>query len=83
MTFLAKPNDANMSNSMMFESMPAACEYLNEFTGVEPKMKVDEWIVLGKILEVTESGQTKMPDFYPKMVKGKIVMERVDIDSFL
>jgi hypothetical protein len=46
-------------------------------------MPMDEWIILGKILEVGVDGAPAMPEFYPKMRKGNIVMERVDIESFL
>jgi len=46
-------------------------------------MPMDEWIILGKILEVNPYGDNVMPEFYPKVRKGNIVMERVDIDSFL
>jgi hypothetical protein len=82
-TFLAKPNAVNLQNSMMFESMFKACEYLNEVTGVEPKMKVDEWIVLGKLFEVDARGETSVPKYFPKVVKGQIKMQKLDMDSFL
>jgi len=82
-TFLAKPYAANLQDSMLFESMLNACEYLNEVTGVEPKMKVDEWIVLGKLLEVDARGETSVPQYFPKVVKGEIKMQKLDMDSFL
>ena len=44
---------------------------------------MDEWIILGKILEVNPYGDNVMPEFYPQVRKGNIVMERVDIESFL
>lgn len=81
--FVAKPYTANMQNSMVFKSMFNACEYLNEVTGVEPKMKVDEWIILGKLLEVNACGETSMPKYFPKVVKGEIQMQKLDTDSFL
>jgi len=83
MTFLAKPNASNLQNSMIFESMFNACEYLNEVTGVEPKMKIDEWIILGKLLEVDARGETSMPQYFPKVVKGEMKMQKLDMDSFL
>ena len=83
MNYLAKPSVSNSQNSKMFESMFKACDYLNEVTGVEPKMKVDEWIVLGKILEVGAGGKTSVPQYFPKVVKGQIKMKRLDMDSFL
>jgi hypothetical protein len=81
MMFIAKPNDMNFSNSQKFADMFAAQTYLEETTGVN--MPMDEWIILGKILEVGVDGAPAMPEFYPKMRKGNIVMERVDIESFL
>lgn len=83
MNFLAKPNANNLQDSMIFESMFNACEYLNKVTGVEPKMKIDEWIVLGKLLEVDARGETSMPQYFPKVVKGEIKMKRLDMKSFL
>jgi hypothetical protein len=79
--FIAKPNDMNFSNSQKFADMFAAQSYLEQVTGVN--MPMDEWIILGKILEVSPSGDNVMPEFYPKVRKGQIVMERVDIESFL
>jgi len=81
MMFIAKPNDMNFSNSQKFTSMFEAQSYLENTTGVN--MPMDEWIILGKILEVNPYGDNVMPEFYPKVRKGNIVMERVDIDSFL
>lgn len=82
-TFLAKPNISNMKDSMLFESMFKACEYLNQVTDVEPKMQIDEWIVLGKLMEVDGRGNTSVPKYYPKVVKGEIKMKKLDIDAFL
>lgn len=79
--FIAKPNDMNFSNSQKFTDMFEAQSYLEHMTGVN--MPMDEWIILGKILEVNPYGDNVMPEFYPKVRKGNIVMERVDIESFL
>lgn len=79
--FIAKPNDINFSNSKEFSSMFDAQAYLEGYTGVN--MPMDEWIILGKILEVTPNGAADTPKFYPKIRKGNIVMERVDFESFL
>jgi len=79
--FLAKPNERNLSNSVQFEDMFQAQAYLEETTGIN--MPMDEWIILGKILEIGGDGAMTMPEFYPKVRKGNIVMERVDIESFL
>ena len=79
--FVAKPNDMNFSNSQKFADMFEAQAYLEKVTGVNIPM--DEWIILGKILEVNPYGDNVMPEFYPKVRKGQIVMERVDIESFL
>jgi hypothetical protein len=81
MMFIAKPNDMNFSNSQKFADMFEAQSYLEQVTGVN--MPMDEWIILGKILEVNPYGDNVMPEFYPKVRKGNIVMERVDIESFL
>ena len=81
MMFIAKPNDMNFSNSQKFTDMFEAQSYLEHMTGVN--MPMDEWIILGKILEVNPYGDNVMPEFYPKVRKGNIVMERVDIESFL
>lgn len=79
--FVAKPNDMNFSNSQKFTDMFEAQAYLEKVTGVN--MPMDEWIILGKILEVNPYGDNVMPEFYPKVRKGQVVMERVDIESFL
>ena len=79
--FIAKPNDMNFSNSQKFTDMFEAQSYLEHTTGVN--MPMEEWNILGKILEVNPYGDNVMPEFYPKVRKGNIVMERVDIESFL
>jgi hypothetical protein len=79
--FMAKPNDMNFSNSQKFIDMFEAQAYLEQITGVN--MPMDEWIILGKILEVNSHGEHIMPEFYPKVRKGQIVMEKIDIESFL
>jgi hypothetical protein len=65
--------------------MIEAMEYLNEFTASEDTvaMPIDEWIVIGKLLQVNEDGTMTMPTEYPKKVKGQIKMVRLDIDSYL
>jgi hypothetical protein len=83
MNYLAKPALNNTQNSKMFDTMFKACDYLNEVTCVEPKMKIDEWIILGKILEVDTCGKTSVPQYFPKVVKGQIKMKRLDMDTFL
>lgn len=75
------------------EVMFQAAEFLNEFTNAPIAMPPDEWAVLGKLLLVNEDGSTAIPNFCPvyKMVKNpgtqkyqrKMIMERLDIDSFL
>ena len=42
-------------------------------------MPLVEWIAIGKIL-VAETMTT--PEFYPKKVKGEIVMAKFDIEEF-
>lgn len=55
MTFVAKPSVFNMTNSKEFETITAAKKYLDEFTGYS--MKADEWVLIGKLLKVDETGQ--------------------------
>jgi hypothetical protein len=85
MMYLAKPNNKNLTNSRQFATMIEAMEYLNEFTASEDTvaMPIDEWIVIGKLLQVNEDGTMTMPTEYPKKVKGQIKMVRLDIDSYL
>jgi hypothetical protein len=65
--------------------MLEAMEYLNEVTASEDTvaMPIDEWIVIGKLLQVNEDGSMTMPTEYPKKVKGEIKMVKLDIDSYL
>jgi hypothetical protein len=77
------------NSKIMFE----AADFLNEFTDAPIAMPPDEWAVLGKLLLVNEDGSTVIPNFCPvyKMVKipgtkkyqRKMIMERLDNDSFL
>ena len=79
--YLAKPFDSNLMGSKKFETIQECKNFLDEFT--EQKMPIDEWIVLGKIQEIDVSGKAMMPKVYPKMRKGKMIMAKVDIGSFL
>lgn len=85
MMYLAKPNNKNLTNSRQFATMNEAMEYLNEFTASEDTvaMPIDEWIVIGKLLQVNADGSMTMPSEYPKKVKGQIKMVKLDIDSYL
>ena len=85
MMYLAKPNTKNLTNSKEFVTMLEAMEYLNEATASEDTvaMPIDEWIMVGKLLQVSEDGTLTMPTEYPKKVKGQIKMVRLDIDSYL
>jgi len=65
--YLAKPFDRNMIGSKSFETLNECKAFLDEFS--EQKMPVDEWIVLGKILELLPSGNVQKID--------------VDLESFL
>lgn len=83
--FLAKPNTKNLTNSKEFVTMIEAMEYLNEVTASDDTvaMPIDEWIMVGKLLQVNENGTLTMPTEYPKKVKGQIKMVKLDIDSYL
>ena len=85
MMFLAKPNTKNLTNSKEFVTMIEAMEYLNEVTASDDTvaMPIDEWIMVGKLLQVNENGTLTMPTEYPKKVKGQIKMVKLDIDSYL
>jgi hypothetical protein len=85
MMYLAKPNTKNLTNSKEFVTMIEAMEYLNEVTASEDTvaMPIDEWIMVGKLLQVSEDGTLTMPTEYPKKVKGQIKMVKLDMDSYL
>lgn len=65
--YLAKPFDRNFIGSKQFETLQECKKFLDEFT--EQKMPLDEWIILGKILDVLPDGNTQAID--------------VDMESFL
>lgn len=52
--FIAKPNDRNFLNSQQFATVQECKRFLDNYT--EQKMPLDEWIMLGKIMEVTADG---------------------------
>jgi transcriptional regulator of met regulon len=52
--FIAKPNDRNFMNSQQFETMQECKRFLDVYT--EQKMPLDEWLMLGKIMEVSADG---------------------------
>lgn len=85
MMYLAKPNTKNLTNSKEFVTMIEAMEYLNEVTASDDTvaMPIDEWIMVGKLLQVNENGTLTMPTEYPKKVKGQIKMVKLDMDSYL
>ncbi len=65
--YIAKPFDRNMIGAKQFETLQECKKFLDEFT--EQKMPMDEWLILGKILEVLPDGNTQKID--------------VDMESFL
>ncbi len=65
--YLAKPFDKNLMGSKQFETMQECKKFLDEFT--EQKMPIDEWLILGKIVEVLPDGNMQKID--------------VDMESFL
>jgi hypothetical protein len=65
--YLAKPFDKNLIGSKQFETMQECKKFLDEFT--EQKMPMDEWLILGKIVEVLPDGTMQKID--------------VDMESFL
>ena len=80
--FIAKPNSRNMIGAKEFPTMFEAQNKQNELTEVEPSVPIDEWIVLGKLLEVNANGETSTPKYYPKMRKGEMVMVKFDYKDY-
>jgi len=74
---LAKPKLTNTLDAKQFETFVECQEYLEAYTDIS--MPLVEWIALGKIL-VAET--MTPPEFYPKKVKGQIVMTKFDIEEF-
>ena len=54
MKYMAKPNDRNFMNAREFGTMKECKAFLDNYT--EQKMPLDEWLMLGKILEVKADG---------------------------
>ncbi len=52
--YLAKPFDRNFTGSKEFATLKECKKFLDEFT--EQKMPLDEWLMLGKIMEVGTDG---------------------------
>jgi hypothetical protein len=74
---LAKPKLTNTLDAKQFETFSECQTYLETYTDIS--MPLVEWIALGKIL-VAET--MTAPEFYPKKVKGEIVMAKFDIEEF-
>ena len=74
---LSKPKLTNTLDSKQFETFAECQEYLETYT--DTSMPLVDWIAIGKIL-VAETMTT--PEFYPKKVKGQIVMAKFDIEEF-
>lgn len=74
---LAKPKLTNTLDAKQFETFSECQTYLETYTDIS--MPLVEWIALGKIL-VAET--MTAPEFYPKKVKGEIVMTKFDIEEF-
>jgi hypothetical protein len=81
--YLAKPNSLNSFNSKVFSDLFEASDYLNEITGVEIKIPVDEWIVLNKIFEIDSNGNLVTPDKFPKIKLGQVVWVKFDQNNFV
>jgi len=71
---LAKPKLANTLDSKQFETFAECQQYLETYTDIS--MPLVEWIAIGKIL-VADTMTT--PKFYPKKVRGQIVMAKFDM----
>lgn len=75
---IAKPKSFNSLDSKQFETFSECQEYLEAYT--EVTMPLVEWIAIGKILDAETM---TAPEFYPKKVKGEIVMTKFDIEEFV
>jgi hypothetical protein len=75
---LAKPKLTNSLDSKQFETFAECQEYLELYT--DTSMPLVDWIAIGKIL-VAET--MTAPEFYPKKVKGQIVMTKFDIEKLI
>jgi len=74
---LAKPKLTNTLDAKQFKTFAECQEYLESYT--DTSMPLVDWIAIGKIL-VAET--MTAPEFYPKKVKGQIVMTKFDIEEF-
>lgn len=87
--FLAKPNSFNSKDQKTFKSMFDASDYLNAYGETEVKLDVDEWIAIGKLLEIAPNGSLSTPKYFPKYKYDRktktrrLVMEKFSMEAFL
>jgi len=79
--YVARPFALNNSRQKNFESIEDACRYLAEET--EHDLHPEDWIALGKILEVKSDGSCVTPKVFSVVKKQQVVKKKFDIDSLL
>lgn len=77
--YAAKPFALNCSRQRSFSTVEEASEYLFHETGYE--MAPEDWIYLGKLVEVDEDGSERMPESI--FVAKKQRMVKIDLNSLL
>jgi len=86
--FLAKPNSFNSKDQQTFKSMFEASDYLNSYADTEVRLDVDEWIAIGKLLEIAPDGSPRTPGYFPKYkydrktTTRRLVMEKFSMEAF-
>ena len=54
MAFLAKPKIQNKIDSKIFPTAKEARKYLEQYTEIQ--MRIEDWMLIGKIIEVPDEG---------------------------
>ena len=77
--YAARPFALNLSRQMLFETVEDASEYLFHETGYD--MSPEDWIYLGKLVEVNDTGTERMPESIFVAKKQRFV--KIDMSSLL
>lgn len=81
--YIARPFALNHSRQRSFESISEAAEYLENETDPEYIMRVEDWIAIGKIVEVDEAGNEAIPRVFSVVNAQQVIEKSFDIDSIL
>ena len=79
--YIARPFALNHSRQQSFDTILGAAEYLANETGYD--LGVEDWIALGKILEMDIEGNTIIPTSFTVVKKQQLVQKTFDINSLL